>query len=60
MTQRIEKDFLFDTAIHFEDGFYINGIPIYDEDGNAGSIVGSVYHDNFKDFNFEICIFSRA
>ena len=37
-----------------EDGFYINGIPIYDEDGNAGSIVGSVYHDNFKDFNFDL------
>lgn len=37
-----------------EDGFYINGIPIYDEDGNAGTIVGSVYHDNFKDFNFDL------
>lgn len=37
-----------------EDGFYIDGIPIYDEDGNAGSIVGSVYHDNFKDFNFDL------
>lgn len=37
-----------------EDGFYINSIPIYDEDGNAGSVVGSVYHDNFKDFNFDL------
>lgn len=37
-----------------EDGFYINGIPIYDEDGNAGSIVGSVYHENFKNFNFDL------
>ncbi|MEJ6617478.1 MAG: translocation/assembly module TamB domain-containing protein [Crocinitomicaceae bacterium] len=37
-----------------EDGFYINGIPIYDEDGNAGSVVGSIYHDNFKDFNFDL------
>lgn len=37
-----------------ENGFYIDGIPIYDEDGNAGSIVGSVYHDNFKDFNFDL------
>jgi len=37
-----------------EDGFYINSIPIYDEDGNAGSVVGSVYHNNFKDFNFDL------
>jgi len=37
-----------------EDGFYIDGIPIYDEDGNAGSVIGSVYHDNFKDFNFDL------
>lgn len=37
-----------------EDGFYIDGIPIFDEDGNAGSIIGSVYHDNFKDFNFDL------
>ena len=28
MTQRIEKDFLFDTAIHFENGFYINQYQI--------------------------------
>ncbi len=37
-----------------KDGFYINTIPIYDEDGNAGTVVGSVYHDNFKDFNFDL------
>lgn len=39
-----------------EDGFLINGIPIFDEDGNAGSIVGSVYHTNFSDFNFDLLI----
>ena len=37
-----------------EYGFYINGIPIYDEDANAGLIIGSVYHDNFTDFNFDL------
>lgn len=35
-------------------GFYINNIPVYDEDGNAGSLVGSVYHENFDDFNFDL------
>lgn len=37
-----------------EYGFYINGIPIFDEEGNAGKIIGSVYHDNFSDFNFDL------
>jgi hypothetical protein len=37
-----------------EYGFYIDGIPIYDEDANAGLMVGSVYHDNFTDFNFDL------
>ena len=37
-----------------EDGFYINRIPIFDEDGNAGSVIGTVYHDNFKNFNFDL------
>jgi len=35
-------------------GFYINGIPITDEEGNGGKIIGSVYHDNFADFNFDL------
>ena len=35
-------------------GFYINGLPIFDEIGNAGKIIGSVYHDNFADFNFDL------
>lgn len=37
-----------------EDGFYIDGIPVFDEDGNAGLLIGSIYHDNFKDFNFDL------
>lgn len=35
-------------------GFYVNGIPVFDEEGNAGSLVGSVYHENFRDFNFDL------
>lgn len=37
-----------------KDGFYMNSIPVFDEDGNAGSLVGSVYHTNFSDFNFDL------
>lgn len=37
-----------------EYGFYINGIPVFDEDGNSGLLVGSVFHENFKDFNFDL------
>ena len=37
-----------------EYGFYIDGIPVFDEDGNAGLLIGSIYHDNFKDFNFDL------
>lgn len=35
-------------------GFYIDGMPVFDEEGNAGSLIGSVYHDNFADFNFDL------
>lgn len=35
-------------------GFYIDGIPVFDEEGHAGSLVGSVYHENFTDFNFDL------
>ena len=35
-------------------GFYVNGIPVFDEEGNAGSLVGSLYHENFRDFNFDL------
>lgn len=37
-----------------EYGFYINGIPIFDEDANTGLLIGSVFHDNFKNFNFDL------
>lgn len=37
-----------------EYGFYANSIPVFDEEGNAGSLVGSIFHDNFRDFNFDL------
>lgn len=37
-----------------ESGFYIDGIPVFDEDGNAGLLIGSIYHSNFQDFNFDL------
>ena len=39
-----------------ESGFYINSVPLYDEEGNAGSVVGAVLHDNFRNFNFDLQI----
>ena len=37
-----------------KDGIYINNMPIYDEEGNRGSLVGSVYHTNYADWNFDL------
>jgi hypothetical protein len=37
-----------------EYGFYINGIPVFDEEGNSGLLVGAVFHENFRDFNFDL------
>ncbi len=35
-------------------GFYMNNIPVFDEEGNAGYLIGSVYHDDFTNFNFDL------
>ncbi len=37
-----------------KDGFYINNMPLTDEDGNTGFITGSLFHNNFRDFFFEL------
>lgn len=37
-----------------KDGIYINNMPVIDEEGNAGSVTGQVYHNNFKDWNFDL------
>lgn len=37
-------------------GFYIDAIPIFDEEGNSGLLVGSVYHEGFENFNFDLMV----
>jgi len=39
-----------------EYGFYINNIPISDAEGNTGGLTGTIYHENFKDWNFDVGI----
>ncbi|MEX1191749.1 MAG: translocation/assembly module TamB domain-containing protein [Brumimicrobium sp.] len=48
-------DFLFNGEIVSEvDGVYINTMPVMDEEGNTGFLNGSLFHDNFEDFFFEL------
>ncbi|MFT7343877.1 MAG: hypothetical protein ACI9XP_000454 [Lentimonas sp.] len=35
-------------------GFYLDYLPLTDEEGNAGSLTGSIYHDNFLNWNFDL------
>ena len=37
-----------------EYGFYINNMPITDQEGNTGSVIGSIYHNGFYDWNFDV------
>lgn len=37
-----------------EYGFYMDNIPVIDEEGNGASLVGSIYHNNFLDWNFDL------
>ncbi|WP_107037507.1 translocation/assembly module TamB domain-containing protein [Brumimicrobium mesophilum] len=39
-----------------KDGFYIDLMPIKDVEGNTGFVTGSLFHNNFKDFLFEIIV----
>jgi hypothetical protein len=48
-------NFGFDGKISADEyGFYIDNMPVSDEEGNTGSLIGSVYHDNFADWNFDL------
>lgn len=35
-------------------GFYIDNMPVTDEEGNSGMMVGSIYHEQYKDWNFDL------
>jgi hypothetical protein len=37
-----------------EYGFYMDNMPVIDEEGNEGALIGSVYHNNFEDWNFDL------
>lgn len=51
------SDMFFDGKIESEkDGFYINIMPIRDVEGNTGFVNGSLFHDNFSNFLFEIIV----
>lgn len=37
-----------------KDGVYIDNMPLMDEDGNTGSLIGTVFHKNFTGWNFDL------
>lgn len=37
-----------------KDGIYIDNMPVVDEDGNMGLLVGTVLHNNFQNWNFDL------
>ena len=37
-----------------EDGFYINNMPVKDEEGNNGSMIAKVNHKNFENLTFDV------
>jgi hypothetical protein len=50
-------NFGFDGQIIVDEyGFYINNMPVSDEEGSTGSLIGSVYHENYADWNFDVQI----
>lgn len=34
-------------------GFYIDNMPINDEEGNTGKVIGTLYHTNFTNWNYD-------
>ncbi len=39
-----------------KDMIYFDGIPVIDEEGNTGSATGTIFHDNFREWNFDLGI----
>lgn len=49
--------FSFTGPMHADkDGFYIDYMPISDAEGNTGSLTGSIYHTDYKNWNFDVAI----
>lgn len=48
-------NFGFDGEIKADEyGFYIDYMPVTDEEGNSGTVIGSVYHNKYADWNFDL------
>lgn len=48
-------NFGFDGTISADEyGFYIDNMPVSDEEGNTGSLIGSIYHTQYEDWNFDL------
>ncbi len=39
-----------------KNGFYADNIPFTDEEGHTGSLIATIYHDNFTNWNYDINI----
>ena len=37
-----------------EYGFYIDNMPITDEEGNTGAMIGSIYHEQYSNWNYDL------
>ncbi|SFT38390.1 Family of unknown function [Lishizhenia tianjinensis] len=53
--QLLGANFKFGGEIEVVDGgVFLNNIPIQDEEGNTGAVVGQIFHNKFKNFNFDL------
>jgi hypothetical protein len=39
-----------------KDGFYVNSMPIKDQEGKTGSVVATFYHSRYKNWNYDVNI----
>ena len=39
-----------------EDAFFIDNMPVVDEDGNVGNLNASVYHSNYSEWNYNLFV----
>ena len=39
-----------------KDGFYVNNIPLRDQEGKTGSLVATIYHTKYRNWNYDITI----
>ena len=50
-------EYFLDGAIEIqEDLFALNSVPVRDEEGNTGSLIGTIFHENFEYWNFDVIV----